>query len=89
MIAKLKKKYSLSNSSLARQFGLSYTTLMRWKRRLTMGQPVLENQARRKSGLSTSANSDKKSATWNTAPNAAVESAGCMMLITDQSPGES
>lgn len=48
MIAKLKKKYSLSNSSLARQFGLSYTTLMRWKRRLTMGQPVLEKPGPKK-----------------------------------------
>lgn len=41
MIVELKKTYSLSNSSLARQFGLSYTTLMRWKRRLTMGQPAV------------------------------------------------
>jgi hypothetical protein len=41
MMAELKKTYSLPNSSLARQFGLSYTTLMRWKRRLTMGQPTV------------------------------------------------
>ena len=40
-MAELKKTYSLPNSSLARQFGLSYTTLMRWKRRLTMGQPTV------------------------------------------------
>ncbi len=41
MMAELKKTYSLSNSSLACQLGLSYTTLMRWKRRLTMGQPAV------------------------------------------------
>ena len=41
MIAELKKTYSLSNSSIARQFELSYTTLMRWKRRLSMGQPAV------------------------------------------------
>jgi DNA-binding transcriptional regulator YiaG len=34
MIAEVKKKYSLSNSEIARQLGLGYTTLMRWKRRL-------------------------------------------------------
>jgi hypothetical protein len=48
MIAELKKTYCLSNSSLARQFGLSYTTLMRWKRRLSMGQPALEKPGPKK-----------------------------------------
>ena len=48
MIAELKKAYSLSNSILARQLGLSYTTLMRWKRRLTMGQPAVEKPGPKK-----------------------------------------
>jgi transposase len=48
MIAELKKTYCLSNSSLARQFGLSYTTLMRWKRRLSMGRPTVEKPGPKK-----------------------------------------
>ena len=48
MITELKKTYCLSNSSLARQFGLSHTTLMRWKRRLAMGQPAIEKPGPRK-----------------------------------------
>jgi hypothetical protein len=48
MIAELKKTYSLSNSSLARQFGISYTTLMRWKRRLSMGQPAVKKPGPKK-----------------------------------------
>jgi len=48
MIAELKKTYCLSNSSLARQFGLSYTTLMRWKRRLSMGQPAVKKPGPKK-----------------------------------------
>ena len=48
MITELKKTYCLSNSSLARQFGLSYTTLMRWKRRLAMGQPAIEKPGPKK-----------------------------------------
>mgnify|MGYP000458779673 CR=1 FL=1 len=43
MSAELKKTYSLSNSSIARQFELSYTTLMRWKRRLCAGLPAIES----------------------------------------------
>ena len=45
MIAELKKTHFLSNSSLAHQLGLSYRTLMRWKRRLSM-----ERSAVRKPG---------------------------------------
>ena len=48
MIADLKKKYSLSNIGLAHQFGLSYSTLMRWKRRLTTGQPAVEKPGPKK-----------------------------------------
>jgi len=48
MIAELKKTYCLSNSSLAHQFGLSYTTLMRWKRRLLMGQPAVKKPGPKK-----------------------------------------
>jgi hypothetical protein len=48
MIAELKKTYCLSNSSLARQLGLSYTTLMRWKRRLSMGRPTVEKPGPKK-----------------------------------------
>jgi len=48
MIADLKKRYSLSNSSLARQLGLSYSTLMRWKRRLSEGKPTVEKPGPKK-----------------------------------------
>ena len=48
MMAEMKKRYCLSNSSLAREFGLSYTTLMRWKRRLGMGQPAVEKPGPKK-----------------------------------------
>jgi len=41
MIAGLKKRYSMPNSSVADQFGISYTTLMRWKRRLSTGKPAV------------------------------------------------
>jgi transposase-like protein len=48
MIAEVKKKYSLSNSEIARQLGLGYTTLMRWKRRLSKGQPPVEKPGPKK-----------------------------------------
>lgn len=48
MIAELKKAYCLSNSSLACELGLSYTTLMRWKRRKDMGQPALKKPGPKK-----------------------------------------
>jgi hypothetical protein len=48
MIADLKKRYSLSNSSLARHLGLSYSTLMRWKRRLSSGEPVVHKPGPKK-----------------------------------------
>jgi hypothetical protein len=41
MIAGLKKTYSVTNSSVADQFGISYTMLMRWKRRLSTGKPAV------------------------------------------------
>jgi hypothetical protein len=50
MIADFKKTYSLSNSSLARHFGLSYSTLMRWKRRRGMGLPPVEKPGPKKVG---------------------------------------
>ena len=48
MIAEVKKKYSLSNSEIARQLGLSYETLMRWRRRLSKGQPPVEKPGPKK-----------------------------------------
>jgi hypothetical protein len=48
MIAELKNRYSLSYSSLARQFDLSYTTLMRWKRRLSAGRAAVEKPGPKK-----------------------------------------
>ena len=48
MIADLKKRYSLSNSSLASQLGLSYSTLMRWKRRLSEGKPAVQKSGPKK-----------------------------------------
>ena len=48
MIAELKKTYSVSNSVLARQFSISYTTLMRWKRRLSKGQSAVNKPGPKK-----------------------------------------
>jgi hypothetical protein len=48
MIADLKKRYSLSNSSVARHLGLSYATLMRWKRRLSSGEPAVQKPGPKK-----------------------------------------
>ena len=48
MIAKMKKSCALSNSSVAREFGLSYTTLMRWKRRLAAGRPAVKKPGPKK-----------------------------------------
>lgn len=48
MIAELKKTYSVSNSILARQFGISCTTLMRWKRRLSIGQSAVNKPGPKK-----------------------------------------
>lgn len=48
MIAGLKKRYSMPNSNVASQFGISYTTLMRWNRRLSMGRPAVEKPGPKK-----------------------------------------
>ena len=48
MIAGLKRRYSLSNSTLARQLGLSCSTLMRWKRRLSEGKPAVQKPGPKK-----------------------------------------
>jgi hypothetical protein len=48
MIAELKKTYSVSNSVLAHQFSISLTTLMRWKRRLSMGQSAVNKPGPKK-----------------------------------------
>jgi transposase-like protein len=48
MMAELKKKYSLSFSSVARQLGLSDTTLMRWKQRLAKGKSAVEKPGPKK-----------------------------------------
>lgn len=50
MIADLKKKHSLSNSSLARHLGLSCSTLMRWKRRFSEGKPAVQKPGPKKVG---------------------------------------
>jgi len=41
MLADLNKKFSSSYRSLARQMGLSYATLMRWKQRVNEGKPAV------------------------------------------------
>jgi hypothetical protein len=48
MVAGLKKTYSMTYSSIADQFGISYTTLMRWKRRLSSGKPAVEKPGPKK-----------------------------------------
>jgi len=48
MIADLKKKYSLSNSTLARQLGLSCSTLMRWNQRLSEGKVAVQKPGPKK-----------------------------------------
>ena len=48
MIEKAKTKFSLSYASLANQVGLSYRTLMRWKRRLADGQAAVEKRGPKK-----------------------------------------
>jgi transposase-like protein len=88
MIAEVKKKYSLSNSEIARQLGLSYETLMRWRRRLSKGQPPVEKPGR-KSSPSTSASLGKRSGILNTVPDEAVERLGCMAPLKTPSPAES
>jgi len=64
MIADLKKRYALSNSSLARELGLSYSTLMRWKRRFSSGQPAVQKPGPKKLRALNLANSGRKSMTW-------------------------
>jgi len=44
MIEAVKTKSSLSYARLARQMGLSYTTLMRWKKRLADGQTTVRKR---------------------------------------------
>mgnify|MGYP000523636728 CR=1 FL=1 len=41
MIAVLKKRFCMPYRSIADQVGLSYATLMRWKRRIADGQPAV------------------------------------------------
>jgi hypothetical protein len=48
MIEAMKIKFSLSYACLARQMGLSYTTLMRWKRRLAAGQTAVAKRGPKK-----------------------------------------
>lgn len=48
MIAEMKKSCAMSNSSVAHEIGLSYTTLMRWKRRLAAGRPVVDKPGPKK-----------------------------------------
>jgi len=48
MISELKEKYSLPFSSIARQLGLSYTTMMRWRRRFAEGRPAVEKPGPKK-----------------------------------------
>ena len=50
MMVELKNTYSVANSGLAREFEISYTTLMRWKRRLSTGQPAVKKPGPKKVG---------------------------------------
>ena len=48
MIDEAKTRYAMPNSSLAGQLGLSYATLMRWKRRLATGKAPVEKPGPKK-----------------------------------------
>jgi transposase len=48
MIEKAKTTFSLSYACLANQVGLSYRTLMRWKRRLADGKDAVEKRGPKK-----------------------------------------
>ncbi|MFC1895358.1 hypothetical protein ACFL0Q_01675 [Thermodesulfobacteriota bacterium] len=48
MIEEVKTTFPLSYACLARQVGLSYTTLMRWKRRLTAGKAAVGKRGPKK-----------------------------------------
>lgn len=48
MIADLKTKHSLSNGTLARQLGLSCSTLLRWKRRISEGEAAVQKPGPKK-----------------------------------------
>lgn len=48
MIEACRKNFSLSYAGLARQMGLSYTTLMRWKRRLVAGRDAVGKRGPKK-----------------------------------------
>lgn len=48
MIEEMKTTFSLSYARLAKQAGLSYRTLMRWKDRLANGMPAVEKRGPKK-----------------------------------------
>ena len=48
MIVEAKETYAVSVRVIARQMGLSYDTLMRWKRRLSAGLPAIEKPGPKK-----------------------------------------
>jgi len=48
MIGELKAKFSISYAGIARQMGLSYATLMRWKRRSADGRVAVEKRGPKK-----------------------------------------
>ena len=48
MIGELKAKFSISYAGIARQMGLSYATLMRWKRRFADGRVAVEKRGPKK-----------------------------------------
>ena len=48
MIEEVKTKFSLSYECLARQMGLSLTTLMRWKKRVAKGQSAVGKRGPKK-----------------------------------------
>jgi len=48
MIDELKQKFSISYAAAARQMGLGYATLMRWKRRLADGRVAVEKRGPKK-----------------------------------------
>ena len=50
MIEAMKKRYGLSVRIIVRELGISYATLMRWKRRLARGQAPVEKPGPKKVG---------------------------------------
>ena len=90
MIEAIKKTYGLSVRVLVCELGISYATLMRWKRRLSRGTGAgRANRGRRRSGRLTSANSKRASGNLSTAAGAAVGRVVFEALLLTPSPDAS